>query len=164
MKKSADIETSLAEVREYEQIGTFVYALLRELFPEQKNNFAESTYKAAAVRLLGDATRVWAILAKVNSKPVGVVVMNQCSAIYAGGDFGEISELYVLPEFRNLNIGVTLLDAADKFAAEKKWPVLEVGAPGLPRWQRTVDFYLENGFTLIGPRMERNTRARGSAR
>jgi GNAT superfamily N-acetyltransferase len=159
MKKSADIETSLADAHEYEQIGTFVFALLRELFPAQKINFDESTYKAAAVQLLGDATKVWAILAKVNSKPVGAIVMNQCAAIYAGGAFGEISELYVLPEYRNMNIGATLLDAADKFAAEKKWPVLEVGAPGLPRWQRTADFYLENGFTLIGPRMERNTRA-----
>lgn len=159
MKKFADIETSLAEVHEFEQIGIFVCALLRELVPEQEGNFAESTYIAAAVQLLGDATKVWAILAKVNGKPVGVVVLNRCSAIYAGGDFGEISELYVLPEFRNLNIGAALLDAADKFAAEKKWQVLEVGAPGLPRWQRTVDFYLKNGFTLIGPRMERNTRA-----
>jgi GNAT superfamily N-acetyltransferase len=159
MKKFADVVTSQAEMHDYEQIGIFVCALLRELFPEQANNFAESTYTAAAVQLLGDAAKVWAILAKVNGKPVGVIVMNQCAAIYAGGNFGEISELYVLPEFRNLNIGAALLDAADKFAAEKKWPVLEVGAPGLPRWQRTVDFYLANGFTLIGPRMERNTRA-----
>ncbi|HEY8906099.1 MAG TPA: GNAT family N-acetyltransferase [Rhodoferax sp.] len=121
-------------------------------------NFAESTYVAAAVQLLGDATKVWAILAKVGDRPVGVIVLNECAAIYAGGVFGEISELYVLPEFGNLDIGAALLAAADKLAAEKKWSVLEVGAPSLPRWQSTVDFYLNNGFSVIGPRMERTIR------
>ena len=31
--------------------------------------------------------------------------------------------------------------------------MIEVGAPDLPRWQRTVDFYKRYGFTEIGPRL-----------
>ena len=46
---------------------------------------------------------------------------------------------------------------ANTFSISKGWQFLEVGAPGLPRWQRTVDFYLGNGFSVIGPRLERNT-------
>ncbi|MDR3372055.1 GNAT family N-acetyltransferase [Rhodoferax sp.] len=157
MKNSSDIVISLADAHEHPQVGIFVCALLRELFPEQAHNFAEATYVAAAVELLGDATKVWAMLAKREDRPVGVIVLNECAAIYAGGVFGEISELYVLPEFRSKDIGAMLLTAADKFAVEKGWSVLEVGAPGLPRWQSTVDFYLNNGFSVIGPRMERNT-------
>jgi hypothetical protein len=31
--------------------------------------------------------------------------------------------------------------------------MLEVGAPDVPRWQRTVDFYKRNGFKEVGPRL-----------
>jgi len=158
MKNTSDIIISLADAHEHPQVGTFVCALLRELFPEQAHNFAEASYVATAVQLLGEADKVWAILAKIEEAPVGVIVLNECAAIYAGGVFGEISELYVLPEFRSKNIGAMLLKAADQFAAEKGWSLLEVGAPGLPRWQSTVDFYLNNGFSVIGPRMERAIR------
>ncbi len=34
--------------------------------------------------------------------------------------------------------------------------MLEVGAPSVPKWQRTVDFYLRNGFEEVGPRLYRS--------
>jgi GNAT superfamily N-acetyltransferase len=157
MNSAANITTELAGTHEHQLVGGFVCSLLKELFPEQASNFHDSVYVAAAVKLLGNATCVWAILAKKGDTPVGAIVLNECAAIYAGGAFGEISELYVLPQFRSMRVGEFLLAAADKFAVTKGWPFLEVGTPGLPRWQRTVDFYLENGFSEIGPRLERNT-------
>lgn len=157
MNSPAKITTELAVTCEYQLVGGLVCLLLKELFPEQADNFHDSVYVAAAVKLLSKATCVWAILAKTGDTPVGVIVLNECAAIYAGGAFGEISELYVLPQFRNMRVGELLLAAADKFAATKGWPFLEVGTPGLPKWQRTVDFYIENGFSEIGPRLERNT-------
>lgn len=29
----------------------------------------------------------------------------------------------------------------------------EVGAPAVPRFQRTVNFYVRNGFVEVGPRL-----------
>ena len=157
MNLSVSITTELAAPHEHPLVGEFVCSLLKELFPEQSSNFQESVYVAAAVKLLGNARSVWALVAKSGELPVGVIVLNECAAIYACGAFGEISELYVLPQFRGMRVGECLLAAADKFAIAKGWTVLEVGTPGLPRWQRTVDFYLANGFSEIGPRLERNT-------
>ena len=31
---------------------------------------------------------------------------------------------------------------------------VEVGAPDVPRWQRTVNFYLKEGFVEVGPRLK----------
>ena len=31
---------------------------------------------------------------------------------------------------------------------------MEVGAPDLPSWQRSYDFYLNHGFKEVGPRLE----------
>jgi GNAT superfamily N-acetyltransferase len=83
-----------------------------------------------------------------------LLALNECAAIYAGGFFGEIADVYVLPPLRSAGIGGLLINAAVKFGRNRGWPFLEVGAPGLPRWQRTVDFYNRLGFKEIGPRLE----------
>lgn len=38
-------------------------------------------------------------------------------------------------------------------ARGRGWPLLEVGAPAVPKRQRTVDFYLRRGFSIVGPRL-----------
>ncbi|MFP6745114.1 MAG: hypothetical protein VCB77_08015, partial [Alphaproteobacteria bacterium] len=38
-----------------------------------------------------------------------------------------------------------------RFRPKLGWLELEVGAPDVPRWQRTVDFYLGYGFKEVGP-------------
>jgi GNAT superfamily N-acetyltransferase len=87
---------------------------------------------------------------------VGMINLNECAAIYVGGKFGEVTELYVKPDFRSQKIGEQLIAKASGFARERGWSVLEVGAPDAPRSQRTVNFYLNNGFSEIGPRLEIN--------
>jgi hypothetical protein len=37
----------------------------------------------------------------------------------------------------------------------RHWSMIEVGAPDVPRWQSTVDFYLRRGFVEVGPRLYR---------
>lgn len=69
-----------------------------------------------ATSLLRGHAGVWALLAiAVDGTPVGVLTLNECAAIYAGGKFGEISELYVSPNYRSLGIGVRLVDEAVAF-------------------------------------------------
>lgn len=90
-------------------------------------------------------------------------MLNECAAIYVGGRFGEISELYVVPDARSENVGALLTDAAAAFGRERNWPFIEVGAPSVPAWQRTVDFYLKHGFEEIGPACISSSIARNSA-
>ena len=132
-----------------ERVGRLAYDLLTELYPDTK--FKQEFFTDAARALLDNGEGVWAFLAtEEDARDVGLVTLNECAAIYAGGRFGEISELYVVPEYRSKSVGALLLDTAISFGRKRGWPNLEVGAPNPPTGQRTVDFYLRNGFELGG--------------
>jgi len=83
------------------------------------------------------------------------MTLNECAAIYAGGKFGEISELYVRPDMRSQGVAQQLLDHAQQEARARGWKRIEVGAPSQPDWHRTLNFYLRNGFDEVGPRLRR---------
>ena len=82
-------------------------------------------------------------------------MLNECAAIYAGGRFGEITELYVVPEARSTGVAAALVAAAVRVAGDKGWRRLEVGAPAQPAWARTLAFYERQGFAPVGPRLRR---------
>ena len=97
--------------------------------------------------------RVVAVLALIDDVPVGLMTLNECMAIYAGGLFGEISELYIEPEKRSQGIAPHLLSFGLDEGRARGWKRIEVGAPSQPTWQRTLAFYLSNGFEEVGPRL-----------
>jgi len=101
---------------------------------------------------------VWAFIALDADSPVALLTLNECASLYAGGRFGEICELYVRSSFRGGFVGHRLLDAAVALARNRRWRRLEVGAPPVPQWQRTVTFYERNGFVVIGPRLKLEVR------
>jgi GNAT superfamily N-acetyltransferase len=136
----------------FERVGRLTYELLAELFPEL--GYERDTCVDSAKALLSGGDGVWSLLATTqDDRDVGVVMLNECAAIYADGRFGEISELYVVPGGRSNNVGALLIEAAAAFGRTRGWPFIEVGAPSVPAWQRTVDFYLKQGFEEIGPRL-----------
>ena len=138
---------------EAERVGQLAYDLLAELYPETE--FERMLFTDAAATLLAGSGGVWAFLATTNDvRDVGLVTLNECAAIYAGGHFGEISELYVVPDYRSKSVGALLLEKSIAFGRERGWPNIEVGAPSPPTWQRTVDFYLRHGFEVVGPRLD----------
>ncbi len=134
-----------------------VARLVCELFAELAKP-EDSGYSVAVVADLATALlrreRIWAVLASDGDRPVGVITLNECAALYAGGEFGEICELYVARRFRSGAVGKRLIEAAVAFARQRGWTRLEVGAPELPKWQRSVDFYRRCGFGPVGPRLK----------
>lgn len=46
-------------------------------------------------------------------------MLNECTAIYAGGKFDEISEFYVAPRHRSAGVGALLVDAAADFGRNR---------------------------------------------
>ena len=146
-----DIKIRRAHVDEAPVVAVLVARLLAELGGREPDTRAllETTRKLIAA---GD---VAALLVLVDGRPAGVLTLSQCAAIYAGGRFGEITELYVGPDDRSAGLGRRLIEAAVAHARKAGWTRLEVGAPDLPRWQRTADFYQANGFTVVGPRLQR---------
>jgi len=133
-------------------VAGFVHALLDELSGGKPPAMDDVIERARAVL---SETRVTAVLAVADAEPVGVMTLNECTAIYAGGKFGTISELYVRPEMRSQGIAQQFLDHAHLEARNRGWRRIEVGAPSQPEWHRTLGFYLRNGFEEVGPRLRR---------
>lgn len=146
----------MARPADSELVAELVHDLLMEFFSDQCQSFPIAKMKKASAQLLTPGSGFWSFLAMKNDEIVGVINLNECSAIYAGGKFGEITELYVKPDFRSQYIGGKLIAHALEFSKGKAWGVLEVGAPDVPRCQRTVNFYLQNGFSEVGPRLEKD--------
>lgn len=89
----------------------------------------------------------------IKNTPVGLITLTEAFAIYNGGDFGVITELYVDGNSRSKGIGELLLQAAFKFAQEMNWTKIEVGAPNSDDWPRTLEFYIKNGFKPKGVKL-----------
>ena len=115
-----------------------------------------STYTSVCRDLLTSEGLYCALLALDNDdRPVGVLTLSECAAVYALGQFGEISEFYVAPDSRSAGLGQQLLDHAADHGRSRGWSRLEVCAPDLPRWARSVQFYEANGFSNVGPRLKK---------
>jgi GNAT superfamily N-acetyltransferase len=144
----------VATPEDAQSVGSLVNALLCELSPE-KNYSKEKPCHINSALILLETRKIHALLAfNENNEPIGVCTLHQCAAIYAKGVFCEISEFYVLPEHCNSGIGADIIQAAREYGQDLDWSIIEVGAPDVPRWQRTVQFYLAQGFTEVGPRLE----------
>ena len=143
-----DIQIRHAHMDEAPLVAVLVSRLLAELGDE-----VETRALLETTRTLLAAGDVAALILLVDDRPAGVVTLNQCAAIYAAGRFGENCQHYGGPDDRSAGLGRHLIEAAVDYARKAGWTRLEVGAPAQPRWQRTTDFYLANGFTLVGPRL-----------
>ena len=151
MRETASIRP--ASPQDAEPVGHMVSKLLCELYPNLAEHYRPDATVATAQQLLGDNAYAALLAIAPGGAIGGVVGLNECKAIYAHGAFGEIAELYVEPDFRSAGVGGLLIEAAVALAERRGWSMLEVGAPDVPRWQRTVDFYVHRGFVEVGPRL-----------
>jgi GNAT superfamily N-acetyltransferase len=152
--KGQVVEIVQAEQGEAKTVSSLVVALLHELAPEAREQVGRIDFASIASKLLRDS-KIIAFVAYVNGDPVGLVTLNECASIYAGGIFGEISEFYVLPAYRSCGIGRQLLAVVESEAGKRNWRRVEVGAPDKEKWSKTFSFYTRHGFLEIGPRLKK---------
>jgi GNAT superfamily N-acetyltransferase len=81
---------------------------------------------------------------------IGFGALCESRSLYAEGVFGIIQEFYVSPEYRSRDIGKHLIEEIIELARSKKWKRLELCTPPVPEFQRTVEFYRNNGFEITG--------------
>lgn len=86
---------------------------------------------------------------------VGVITLSECFAVFAGGNYGIINELYVVPEHRSHGVGQALINHVESIAKQSGWRRIDVTAPLGKKWQRTVDFYLREGFVHTGRKLKK---------
>ncbi len=150
------IELRQAEVNDAGTVAALVHRLVSELDPGRADAKSLARYQQAAAELVGKDAGYWAFLAETpEDGAVGLITLNECTAIYAEGRFGTIAELYIAPAHRSQGVGALLLERAITFAGTRGWGRIEVGAPDQPRWSRTFDFYRRHGFAEAGPRLKR---------
>lgn len=133
-------------------VTDLIAALLLELEPESKEEIIGMPLASIALNLF-DTKKIYAFLAINEGAPIGVITLHECAAIYAGGLFGEISEMYIKPEYRSCAIGKLLIQASIKKAQELNWQRIEVGSPPSETWQKTIKFYENNNFKATGTRL-----------
>ena len=90
------------------------------------------------------------IAAFQNHQVIGFGALCESYALYAEGAFGILQEFYVQPQYRSQAVGQELLDHIKSFAKTKSWTRIELCTPLVPEFERTVDFYMENGFERTG--------------
>ncbi|MCR6639902.1 MAG: GNAT family N-acetyltransferase [Sporocytophaga sp.] len=134
-------------------VSKLICELLKDLNERSGSNFiidsskVENTY----IELLSrDNFAGYIAENTLTNEAIGVITIAQATAIYNGGDFGVITELYVDRNLRSVGIGKSLIKNALEFARVKGWKKIEVGAPNKTEWPRTIEFYKKNGFEEKG--------------
>ena len=145
----------IAQPREIETIMTLIGELLAELGGEGQEFASIDRHKLRVdIESNLDSGRFLALLAEDESDTaVGILTLSQSFALYAGGEYGTIDELYVRPGHRGSGVGGLLVAAAVAVAREKGWYRLDVTGPADPKDERAVRFYERLGFEFTGPKL-----------
>lgn len=137
-----------------ELVANLVIKLLREIHHEIFSEKSEQDLIAITADLLKN-NKVIAFIAKnEQAKAVGIITLHESAAIYAGGSFGELSELFVEREYRSGTVGHGLLNSCVQYGREQGWKRLEVGLPDANQWTRTHEFLKSCGFVESGQKLK----------
>jgi GNAT superfamily N-acetyltransferase len=129
--------------------------MLKELYIELGEESESVAYltKNLLEELTASGTQIY--LAKLDGGEItGFMTLTECQAIYAGGRYGLLDEMYIKPEYRSKDIGAELVKEAKNIGLLRKWSRIDVTAPTEERWVRTVKFYEKCGFVFTGPKMK----------
>ncbi len=150
----SEITVRPATIDDAQDIFTFISRLLRAIDPDARQIYVEKNMMPPIQEYIKSDCGVYIFLAMDDQGIAqGIISLNECKAIYAFGSFGEISEFYVNEDMRSKGVGEQLIRHAESFAKSKGWSQIEVGAPDVPKWQRSVDFYHRCEYATIGPRL-----------
>jgi|GEM_PF-450460 len=150
------MEIEIKELNEDEDILQFS-TVLSVFFAEIEHIMSES---GDMISLIKDfLSSGFIALALCNNEIIGFISIIESKALYAGGKYGVINELYVKSNYRSNGIGTKLIGYAQELKEKKNWTRLELSTPDELKWSRTVAFYEKIGFKKIGLKMKRSGNA-----
>ncbi|HTA40654.1 MAG TPA: GNAT family N-acetyltransferase [Candidatus Acidoferrales bacterium] len=148
------MEIRIAGPELWPQIREGVLELLRELGQEADDlgDFDAARFER---EWRADPERMRALVALDDAGSLAAVAtLAQSFAIYAGGRYGILLEMYVKRAHRSKGLGAELLRRAVAYGRSRGWSRIEVTAPEGNQWSRTVAFYERNGFRYAGPKLK----------
>lgn len=143
-----------ADVKQAPVVFGLIHQLLRELGEEgdEAGHLDEASLEEAW-RARRDQHFAFLALEK-DASGIGVVTVAESFAVYAGGAYGIINEMYVAPRYRSAGVGARLIEAVKTFGRARGWRRVDVTAPESARWTRTRRFYERLGFVFAGPKLK----------
>src|SRR5437879_6208623 len=124
---SQSIEVRQATVADAAVVVGLAQRLLSELGGFHTGDSSEQ--EAFCAQLLAGDHYTAFLAHDVQGTPLGLLTLNEVSALYVAGRLGWIQELYVVPEARSLGVGQQLIAAALAYGRERGWKRLEVNTP-----------------------------------
>ena len=134
-----------------------ILRLLTDLYlelGEEKESISYLSFDFIKQVLFSNVTEIY--LAKVDTKCVGIFTLTETQAIYAGGKYGVLDEMYITPSYRREKTGQSISKFISVAAQNKKWNRIDVTAPTETKWIRTQQFYHKNGFVFTGQKFKLN--------
>jgi GNAT superfamily N-acetyltransferase len=138
-----------------EEVARMVGELLHEIMVTIGNQAFRFDFEETLERLLAfiKQEKYFVFVAHTaDGKAIGFVSIYESYALYAEGAFGTIPELFVRPQYRSSSVGTSLVQACKELGAQRGWRRIEVTTPPLPEFDRTLNFYLQHGFSISGGR------------
>jgi len=148
------VQVGIAEPSDADIVATMVGELLHEIMGaigEKAFGFDHSQTTARARSWIKQGLYT-VLMARIDDRPVGFISLFQSYALYTEGLYGTIPEFYVRPSHRSQGIGTDLLSHAKRLGRARHWQRLEVTTPPLPQFDRTLEFYQRQGFSVSGGR------------
>ncbi len=145
---------ALDKPSDFDEIVFFISQLFTELMgPEAVPG--EAMVEHIRQQWLSDSAGHWAFQALNEAGEVlAFVTLAEAFSIFAHGKYGIINELWVSPNHRSHGVGAEMLKFCKQFAARQGWERLDVTAPPGDEWQRSVEFYRQNGFEFTGKKLK----------
>ena len=139
--------------KDFELIAKYTRALFGELFGAEAIP-SDSTLERIRASHDSTETKHWAFLVKHEDQDVGYFTLAESFSIFAHGHYGILNELWVAPEHRSNGIGEYIISQIRQFAQQRDWLRLDVTAPPMEKWQRSVNFYEGQGFIHTGKKLK----------
>lgn len=151
------IEFKNATPNEAEIVGDLVVKLTEEISLRTNSRHFDIDVEGTINRCreLFLEKKYGAIICFSTGNAVAVSTFTESYALYAGGKVGIIPEFYVHPDFRSVGVGEKLISKVKEYGSENGWSCIELCTPPLPEFERTLEFYRNNGLIPVGGRKMR---------
>jgi len=152
-----EIDFRLATAKDSEIIGTMVVELTSEIctLTNAKHFDIDLNETIQRCNELIQGGHYCAIIAVCKSMPIAVVTMTETYALYVSGKIGVVQEFYVAPEYRASGVGSMLIEQVKDYGKKCHWSCIELCTPPLPEFERSLNFYQQNGLNPVGGRKMR---------
>jgi len=143
----------LSKVTDNREIRKYIGLLYSELFDQQAIP-SDDIFDNIFSQLKDPNNNHDAYCLKENNETVAFFTLGESFSIFAHGKYGIINELWVNEKFRSKGVGKAVIQEILKIGSERNWKRIDVSAPPNEEWDRTFNFYKNNGFIFTGRKLK----------